>query len=292
MDLMLQDASRHKRYFWKFASKGLYPTIIASVGFAYIGIPSELQQTIRGVIPLSLRKFLLEHLSSNNWTLLFLLITVLCAIWGALGSHATSWFVKEKYKKIKKENQQLKQENESKNINTYKLFSNFLFDYSEKFKLSTDERISLYKLDMELFSCIGRYSDNELYNRKPNRFYPKSQGVISKAWAQGKYVDTNAPEPNDNIDEWVDFNVKEYGFDKEEAKDIRMKCRAMFGLRLKNTSNETIAVLIFESKAPNGLPLGKIESTFSELEKKKLCSLIESLQSHIPTLENANAEGF
>ncbi len=38
-----------------------------------------------------------------------------------------------------------------------------------------------------------------------------------------------------------------------------MKSRAFYGVRLKNTQNKAVAVLLFESLNQNGLPFGKIK---------------------------------
>lgn len=90
----------------------------------------------------------------------------------------------------------------------------------------------------------------------------------------------------------VNYNIENYNFSEEELSNIRMKSRAFYGLRLKNSKNETIAVLLFESLKPNGLPFGKIGRLLNDQEKTNLTALIESLNEHIPTLESAREEGF
>jgi hypothetical protein len=145
---------------------------------------------------------------------------------------------------------------------------------------------------MNLFSCIGRYSENENFNSKSSRFYPRDQGVISRAWAVGVYEDTGAPDPEENMQAWVDYNVSKYNFTEEELSNIGMKSRAFYGIRLKNSHNVTIAVVLFESLKPNGLPLGKLKRLLNDQEKTNLTALIDSLNEHIPTLELAREEGF
>ena len=168
MDIYLENAPIYKRWFFKVASKGLFPTIISAVGFAYIAIPTHLQETIRRFLPYELRKWLLEFCTADVWLMWLLLATVIFAIWGGVGSHFTVRLVNQKNIEILGENELLKQDRESKSINCYQLFTNYLFSYYEKFKLTENERVSLYKLDMNVFSCIGRYSDNEVFNSKPD----------------------------------------------------------------------------------------------------------------------------
>jgi len=74
--------------------------------------------------------------------------------------------------------------------------------------------------------------------------------------------------------------------------NIKMKSRSFYGFRLRNTQNETIAVLMFESLDPDGLKFGKFDRFFNEHEKKNITHLVKSLEKHIPSLEMARQEGF
>lgn len=152
--------------------------------------------------------------------------------------------------------------------------------------------MSLYKLDMDLFSCIGRYSENEIFNSKPSRLYPRDQGCISRAWEVGVYEDANAPDPEDAMCEWVNYNVGKYNFTEAELDSINMKSWAFYGLRLKNSNNITVGVVLFESLSSSGLSFGKIKRLLNDQEKTNLAALIDSLSEHIPNLESAKEEGF
>src|SRR3569832_1900207 len=88
MDVFLSGAPWYKRWFWQIASRGLYPTIFATIGFAYIGIPSELQAQIRRVIPYAARKEMLHEASLNKWMLTFLVLAAGGAGGGAGGGGA------------------------------------------------------------------------------------------------------------------------------------------------------------------------------------------------------------
>ncbi|MBV1952279.1 MAG: hypothetical protein KUG64_08820 [Cycloclasticus sp.] len=292
MEISLEDLPWYKRLGYQIASASLLPTIISAIGFSYIGVPESLQITIRRWIPEIIREHMLWVCSTSSWLIILLAISVICLIWGGVGSHVSMALIKKKFKELFASHESLRQESESKSINCYSLFSNWLYSYSKHLGLTTDERVSLYKLDMNLFSCIGRYSENELFNSKPTRFYPRGQGGISKAWEVGIFEDTSAPDPVDNMQAWTTYNIENYNFTEKELSNIRMKSRAFYGVRLKGFSNGTIAVVLFESLNPNGLPLGKLKRLLNDQEKMNLSALIESLDKHIPTLESAREEGF
>lgn len=271
---------------------GLAPMILSTIGFAYIAIPANVQETVRGFIPLSFRESMLTHLTSEDWLITLLVSTIILAIWGSLGSHITVSLIKKQHKEVKESCEMLKQDRDSKSINCYRLFSNYLYGYYDRFDLTAQERVSLYKLDMDQFLCIGRYSDNEMYNSKPSRLYSKDEGCISKAWELGKIQDANLPDPESKLDEWVKYNIDKYNFSDDVLRNIKMKSRSLYCFRLKNIQNEIIAVIVFESVSPDGLKFGKLDRFFNDYEKKNITHLIESLKKHIPSLEMARAEGF
>jgi hypothetical protein len=292
LEAFLDGRPFYERWFYKVASKGLYPTILSAVGFSYIGIPSNLQETIRHSIPLVIREHMLMLFTTEQWLIVLLACTVICAIWGGAGSNITVWLIKKKYKEIVDDYELLKQDQDSKSINCYRLFSNYLYSYYERFELTTNERVSLYKLDMDLFSCIGRHSDNEIFKEKPSRLYPKNEGCIAKAWQIGKVQDACAPNPEDSLESWVNYNIDKFNFSEDVLMNIKMKSRSFYGFRLRNTQNETIAVLMFESLDSDGLKFGKFDRFFNEHEKRNITHLVKSLEKHIPCLEMARKEGF
>lgn len=292
MEQLLNDMPKWKRAGCKFASHGLVPTIISAIGFAYIGIPEDLQITVRRWVPGLVREFMISFFPTSSWTIALLVVSVICVIWGGIGSNITSKIVLRYASELSNAHDLLKQETESKAINCYRLFSNWLYTYSNHLGLTKDERVSLYKLDMNMFSCVGRYSENEIFNSKPSRLYPREQGVISKVWELGRFEDADAPDPQEDMNAWVDYNVDRYGFTDSELSKIRMKSRSFYGIRLKNAQHATIAVVMFESLNPDGLPFGKISRLLNQQEQTNLTSLIVSLNEHIPTLESAREEGF
>jgi hypothetical protein len=292
METEFKELPFYKRWLYNILELSVIPIIISAIGLTYIAVQEEQKKTIKSWIPSNIKDSLLSLYPAETWLVILLVITIICSIWGGIGSHINAIIMKNKYKIVRKSYLSLKEESESKSINCYHLFSNWLYSYSTYLNLTASERVSLYKLDMNLFSCIGRYSENEKFNSKPSRLYPRHQGGISRTWEAGVFEDTGAPDPENDMQAWVDYNVGNYDFTEEELSKIRMKSRAFYGIRLKNSRHQTIAVILFESLQPNGLPIGRFNRLLNPQEKMNLVSLIDSLDKHIPTLESARKEGF
>ena len=293
MEAFLAGRPFYERWFYTVASKGLYPTILSAVGLSYIGIPLNLQETIRHfIIPLEIREHMLTLFTTEQWLMVLLVFTVFFTIWGAVGSNVTIWLIKKKHKEVVDDYELLKQDRDSKSINCYQLFSNYLYSYYERFELTSNERVSLYKLDMDRFSCIGRHSDNEIFKAKPSRLYPINEGCIAKAWQVGIINEAGAPNPEDGLENWVSYNINKFNFSEDVLMNIKMKSRSFYGLRLRDTQNEAIAVLMFESLDSEGLKFGKLKRFFNDRETKNITHLVKSLEKHIPSLEMARQEGF
>ncbi|MFW1341048.1 hypothetical protein ACEV9T_22695 [Vibrio parahaemolyticus] len=300
MELALQDMPAYKRWWYKFLSLGLIPSIYSVIAFGYIGIPTEIQEMVRRQIPPNVRVKLLEFWPLDSWFTALFISALICAIWSSVGGYITRALLKKAYHRINSENeqlledvQQLQEKNESNAINCYELFSRYIFNnYFSKFELSSNERISLYKLDMDLFLCVGRHSDNELYKTRPNRLYPRNVGCIEKIWQTGYFEDVNPHDPETALGDWKQYNIDEFSLDNETLDNIKMKSRALQGFRIQNSQMDTVAVLVFESINADGLKLSRIKNAMTPREKANLCHLLESLDSHMPSLEIASSEGF
>jgi len=281
-----------RKALYKIANLSLLPAILSIVGLSLLGAPHAVQRFLWNCLPVWLKEHMLMLLSANGWLVLILLLSIFFAVWGGVGSHTMVNLLKKKYRRVLRESEALKAENESKNIDSYKFFSNYLYGYYKRLGLGVDERVSLYRLDMEMFSCVGRYSDNEYFKSKPNRLYPKNEGCIAMAWEKGIVQDADAPDPGLSIEDWKAYNVEKFNFSPETVDRIKMCSRAFLGVRLKNTQKETVGVLMFESTKNDGIPFGKVRRFFSDHETRNVAHLIDSLDGHIPSLEAANAEGF
>ncbi|OBU20671.1 hypothetical protein [Photobacterium aquimaris] len=300
MKLALEGMPAYKKMWLRFLSLGLIPSIYSIIAFGYIGIPTNIQEMVRHRLPSDFRAKLLDFWVLEEWFTALFISAFICAIWGGLGGHVTRSILKTTYHRLKRENEQLQEDNQqlheksnSKTINCYDLFSRYIFNnYFSKFVLTSNERISLYKMDMDLFLCVGRYSDNEVYRTRPNRLYPRNIGCIEKIWQTGYFADVNPYSPEDDLPNWKMHNITEFSIDNETLDNIKMKSRALQGFRIQNNQKKTVAVLVFESINADGLKLSKIKRAMTDREKQNLCHLLESLENHMPSLEIASSEGF
>lgn len=293
MELAVNELPRYKRWPFKFFNKGLYPGIFSVLALGYIGIPTNIQEMVRHQLPLEFRIWALDFWSLEQWFTVLFISAFVGAIWGGIGSQLKLTFLNKMYSKVKDENDQLKEKNSSTAINCYELFSHYIYNnYFAKLSLTSNERLSLYKLDMDLFLCVGRYSENELYKQKPNRLYPRDVGCIEKAWKTGKVEEVIPFDSETDFDKWKQYNVDQHGFDPSVLDEMNMKSRSFLGFRVQNLQKQTIAVLIFESTKANGLKFSKIKTAMTQREIQNICHLLESLSGHMPSLQTASSEGF
>jgi len=212
--------------------------------------------------------------------------------WGSLGLWFQNRLLRKTYRSVKVKNEELLSKVESTSIDCYDFFSRFLVGYYVHLKMTVDERVSLYLHDSNRFLCIARYSGNEVYRRKPSKIYEIDKGCLSKAWERNKFQDSESPDPDSDNEAYTQYQVDNFGYSQEQLSEMRMKSRSYNGIRIKNPSNESIAVLLFESTRPSGLPFGKIDRLINLDEQRRLGALINSLEVHMPKLANAEQEGF
>ncbi|MFQ1801077.1 hypothetical protein ACK36F_01460 [Aeromonas veronii] len=293
MEVALSHMSRPKRWGYHFLSWGLVPGIYSIIAFGYIGIPTNIQEMVRHQLPLELRAYLLNMFSIDQWFTALFISAFIGAIWGSLGNYTTSSLLKKAYHRILTENEVLEQKNSSNAINCYELFSRYIYNnYFSKFGLTSSDRISLYKMDMDLFLCVGRHSNNELFKTRPSKLYPRNVGCIEKVWQTGYYQVVIPYDPLTEFPQWKQYNIDNFGFNNETLDNLKMKSRALQGFRIQNAQLQTVAVLMFESVNPDGIKFSKIRTAMTTREQQNLCHLLESLNSHMPSLEAARLEGF
>lgn len=293
MEIALNGMPPHKRWAYKLMSFSLIPSIYSIIAFGYIGIPENIQAMVRHQFPIEFRSYLISLMRLEDWFTLLFITALIGVIWGSFGGYVTGSLLKNTYKRIFQENELLQAKNSSNSIDCYNFFSQYIYNnYFTKFKLSANERVSLYKLDMDLFSCVGRYSDDELFKTKPDRFYPRDIGCIESVWKKGYFQHVTPHDPRVDLDAWNQHNINEFGFEQATLDRMKMKSQSLQGFRIKNDKQETVAVLIFESIEKTGLKFENIKGKMTTRELKNLCHMLESLDNHMPSLENAHSEGF
>lgn len=265
---------------------------ISGISFSYISSPESIQKAIHKKIPIPFKKFILSYVDLLSLQVYIFSIAILLIILSQI-------FIKVKQKKDKNlialyinENEKLKNFNNSLELNTYSIFSMYLKTIFIDLKMTSEERVSIYKLELDKFSCIGRYSQNENYRQKTNRLYSKEEGCIGKAWESGSHDVTDCPEYSLTNNSWYVYNVKKYNFKLEVLEGMRMKSCSLKGTRLKNSKGQVIAVIIFESTSKGGVKFTNIQKYLNSNNQTRLVDLIEALNVHIPSLDNAKKEGF
>lgn len=267
-------------------------SITSAVELAYIGAPTQLQSSIHQLIPPQIKSHLLLIGSLNEIQLWIFITAIPLAFIGLIINHFATKKLEKENQLLRKEKLDLSEKIESKSIDTYELFSKYLYNLGQKFNLRSTERVSLYMLDMDHFLCIGRYSENELFCAKPNRLYPIHQGSIGKAWELGEHKMNECPLYSDSSSEWKNYQKKNYGFSLGELNKLRMKSSAIYSKRLKNSKNETVGVIVVESVEIMNFPFTELEDYFRSTDAESITHLVDALKKHVPTLEIAGSEGF
>ena len=294
------DWSRISDYSW-------ISVLVSAIGFAYIAIGEKLQQSLLNFVSPSIKSHMLEYFSKDEWMLILLSLTVLFAFWGGIAPQIATHVLKIRLRDnnellkvsqsecdtLRDDNQKLRLKFEDSIIDTYGLFSLYLCNIYRNLELTQNERISIYRIELGSFRCIGRYSLNEQYKEKPERMYSRDYGYLGRAWNTGSIQDTNSPCPDSDFENYVQYHHDQYGVPREIIEKSAMKSRAFRGIRIQNTQrSEPLAVVVCESKNVNGLPFGKISRAFNDLERRKLASLLEGLSNHMASVELAHGEGF
>lgn len=299
MDTLLAEAPKHKKILWGVARYSWIGTALSAMGFAYIAVPAELQASVRGFVPVDLRVLMLGLLGAKQWLLVLLSLTVLLAIWGAVAPYASLSILKNKFTKLGEQHRELRDEHDSlqskydeRLLDCYQIFSDYIYIIFRYLKLTSNERISIYRVELGHFRCIGRYSLNESFKSKPDRMYSKSYGYLAKAWEQGGVSDATSPCPKTSLEEYIKYHTSKFGVPEDVIRNSNMKSRAFCAIRILDTKRDALAVIVFESTNSNGLPFSKINRCINDDERRKLSFLMEGLSSHMVSLEIAHKEGF
>lgn len=194
------------------------------------------------------------------------------------------------YSKILKENVSLTQKVDSLNNtlssvtnsleSTPELIIKHLFTHLD-LDLSFNERISIYRYDLkkEEFIPIGRHSPNPEYTKQGRQSYPKNEGVISKAWLNGSYLESNLPVFENNSTRYYSKVTERYNLTREVIEKMSMKSRWYYCKNLKDSQQRSIAVIVIESTQK--LSFSK-EHMDNVIQNDFINLLIESIENLLP----------
>jgi len=291
--------SEKRNWFSTVAELSWVGAFIGAVGFAYIALPTNLQINVRRLFPYEFRELCLSYFSTHEWIFLLFIVSALCLCWGAISPKAELSkcqkhidFIESEYKTLSNEHIGLRQDYEEKLLDCYQIFSDHCILIFNRLKLTSNERVSIYKLELDHFRCIGRFSTNESFKAKPDRMYAKSIGVLGLAWERGGLSEAESPCPVTELEKYLEFHHTRYRIPKDLARNSNMKSRAFCAVRIEDYRQAPIAVIIVESTEKNGVPFGKIGLHVNREEQRRLASLIDGLSSHMVSVEHAHEEGF
>lgn len=168
---------------------------------------------------------------------------------------------------------------------------------SEKIRLGSEGRITLYKFINEQFYILGRYSENPEFKKRNRKSYPK-EGLIFKAWQEGKFCKTNGiPIPANKRRKFKNgyFRIlNDIAPIKEETLwNMKMKSRCFYLKTLKDASLlENNSIIVIESIQEDGFKENIIDSVLNADEEKKLVNFVEKIDWVFPNSENAKEKGF
>ncbi|MDO5105956.1 hypothetical protein [Capnocytophaga sp.] len=205
--------------------------------------------------------------------------------------------LKEEKGKIELKVQSLENQISKINNNSIDLVETYLANLSDKIKLGCDGRITLYKFINNEFYILGRFSENpEL--KKRSRVSYKQEGLIFKAWKEGKFFITKGiPSPTTVRGTFYQKYYKVLNkiapIDKNTVISMSMKSRSFYLKALKDsTRTKNTSIIAIENLQENAFQENVINSTLNVEEEKKLTNFVEKIDWVFPNIDEARQKGF
>jgi hypothetical protein len=107
-------------------------------------------------------------------------------------------------------------------------------------------RMTAYFENNRDFILLARYSTNPEYKLVHTQKFPLNQGVISKAWQHGEHIDKDSPCFDDNREEYYQYMIKTYGYDKARLDKLTMRSCGYFAKAIID-ADITVGVILIEA---------------------------------------------
>lgn len=160
-------------------------------------------------------------------------------------------------------------------------------------KLTTNERVSVYRHNSRYFALLGRHSDRPAFNGLGRVIYPDAQGCIAAAWQYGVYFVNGLPNPEKNLEAYCNRLSQEFGIPRETSVNFAMKSRSLAAFKIDGTRIPgSGAIIVLESI---GARRWKRKSELQTALAERLTVLADHFnrfESLMPNLEIAREEGF
>lgn len=183
---------------------------------------------------------------------------------------------------------------DKRSIDTFQVFSLYLKHTASELRLGVEDRISIYKVSEEYFFLFGRFSKNHSYTKIGRRYYQREQGVIEDAfeknWAQSEMqcsYEKNVARKR----KYADEHLRRFRIPSQVSNNFNMKSRSYRALAVKGEGlGRPVAIVCVESTVRGNLNHITREVLVARLPM--LASLLEALEHHIPSMDNAMSEGL
>lgn len=164
---------------------------------------------------------------------------------------------------------------------------------ADNFGFSHKERISVYKHESSQFVLYHRYSEDPEF-RKPGRpFYPENEGCIGRAYREGKCEKSDLPCPDTRERDYKIAQQKEFYIPEDISGNFKMKSRSYAAYALYDLNHRNkIAVIVFESLAPQKFSALNIYDKISNEEGENLSVLMSAWKNLEPSLDYAKELGY
>ena len=200
---------------------------------------------------------------------------------------------------LKREVEQLVQISNQNNENYGEIIRHELIILSEILGFGSRERISLYYDGGSTLLMLSRYSENRVFNEKGRGYHNKNQGIMGRAWEQNTHYfidDLPACVKRNGRQDCYDY-VKacelDWGMNRDEAFKLKMKSRTISAFTIRNSQQNGIAVIVFESMKEKAFEKQEIEDIMQNgKEEKRIAILLEKLKTYIPNPTQAYEGGF
>ena len=227
-------------------------------------------------------------------TLMFFVLTVI----GALGQAADMRKLKGANERLKSANDDLKnrlshQEAEKESLdnrlrteieNNYQLAEELIQAFKKtahlwtcqifnELQLTVKHRISIYYLDSEQNNLVllDRFAKNHDFNSVGRPFFPRQQGVIGKAWANGECIDKKIPIVNRKDTAYYQYLNENYDIPRDVSSRLRMNSCTIAGFAIEDVHGHHTGVIIFESQDQNDF----VDQTLRNIAKRENVRLQE-----------------
>lgn len=179
-------------------------------------------------------------------------------------------------------------------IDVFKVFSLLLKQIACDCQLSVNERVSIYKVSETKFFIAGRYSENAAFNKVRRKYYERGHGLIEEAWKRGwaelEIRSSNNGNAN-NRKRYAEEHNGKTGIPAGIVKEFNMRSRSYKALSIKDHDlGSPIAIVCIESTERSGL--AKLDRADLEARFNHLAILVEALEHHVASLDNAMSEGL